>query len=104
MRKLTARELAQPLERGYGSPDIAFLLAATRWAKPKGALGFALHGRIMFQPESFELRRHLFRSMRVTGLMNFAALRHDPRVWPTNSAPFVLLVARNESSTTGDSF
>jgi hypothetical protein len=88
----------------YGSPDIPFLLAATRWAKPKGALGFALHARFAFQPESFELRRHVFKSIRVTGIMNFAALSQDSRLWPSNSAPFMLLVARNELSGNGDSF
>ena len=88
----------------YGSPDIPFLLAATKWAKPKGALGFALHARFIFQPESFNLRKHVFKSMRVTGIMNFAALRLDPHLWPTNDAPFVLLVARNEPAQHDDSF
>ena len=88
----------------YGSPDIPFLLAATKWAKPKGALGFALHARFFFQPESFELRKHVFKSMRVTGIMNFAALSQDPRLWPSNSAPFMLLVARNEPADHDDNF
>lgn len=88
----------------YGSPDIPFLLAATKWAKPKGALGFALHARFLFQPESFELRKHVFQSIRVTGIMNFSALRTDPQLWPTNDAPFMLLVARNELAKHGDSF
>nr|MDP2190011.1 N-6 DNA methylase [Rhodoferax sp.] len=88
----------------YGSPDIPFLLAATRWAKPKGALGFALHARFIFQPEAFELRKHVFKSMRVTGIMNFSALRQDPQLWPTNDAPFVLLVARNAPAQHDDSF
>ena len=88
----------------YGSPDIPFLLAATRWAKPRGALGFALHARFAFQPESFELRRHVFKSIRITGIMNFAALSQDSRLWPSNSAPFMLLVARNELPGNGDSF
>jgi len=51
-----------------------------------------------------EMIASIYTDIASTGLMNFAALRHDPRVWPTNSAPFVLLVARNEASTTGDSF
>ncbi len=88
----------------YGSPDIPFLLAATRWAKPKGALGFALHARFIFQPESFELRKHVFKSIRVTGIMNFAALRQDPQLWPSNGAQFVLFVARNEPAQYSDSF
>jgi len=103
----TAQDLAKSavlVRARYGSPDISFLLAATRWAKPRGALGFALHARFMFQPESFELRKHIFKSIRVTGIMNFAALRQDPQLWPTNDAPFVLLVARNEPAKHDDSF
>src|SRR5690606_15872783 len=49
----------------YGSPDIAFLLAARSWAKPNGAIGFALHARFLFQPAAFSLRRIVFSSMRV---------------------------------------
>lgn len=88
----------------YGSPDVAFLLAAKIWAKPSGAIGFALHGRLLFQPKSFQLRQHIFRHLRVTGIMNFAALRQDPRIWGTNDAPFLLLVARNEPVKPRDSF
>lgn len=93
-----------PVRARYGSPDIPFLLAATRWAKPKGALGFALHARFIFQPEAFELRKHVFKSIRVTGIMNFSALRQDPQLWPSNDAPFVLFVARNEPAHYSDSF
>lgn len=88
----------------YGSPDVPFLLAATHWAKPQGAVGFAMHARLIFQRETFELRRLLFRKLRVTGIMNFAALRLDAKLWPTNDAPFILLVARNEPSTVKDTF
>ncbi|MDR6496789.1 hypothetical protein J2797_006716 [Paraburkholderia terricola] len=93
-----------PIVARYGSPDIAFLLASTRWAKRKGAVGFALHARLLFQPEAFELRRRLFRALRVTGIMNFTALRQDKKLWPTNSAPFMLLVAQNDMPAAGDSF
>src|SRR6185437_11689215 len=79
----------------YGSPDIAFLLAATGWAKPKGAIGFALHARFLFQPAAAALRAVIFASLRVTGVMNFSALRQDKWLWPTNDAPFALLVAQN---------
>ncbi|MBR8235741.1 MULTISPECIES: class I SAM-dependent DNA methyltransferase [unclassified Burkholderia] len=88
----------------YGSPDVAFLLASARWAKPAGALGFALHARLLFQPEAYELRRRVFSAVRVTGIMNFAALRQDKKLWPTNSAPFMLLVAQNEKPVGGESF
>jgi len=88
----------------YGSPDIAFVLAASSWAKPGGAIGFAVHGRILFQAESFGLRRHLFARLRVTGVMNFAALRQDQKIWPKNEAPFALMVAVNEMPHPLDSF
>lgn len=96
--------VVQSLRARYGSPDITFLLAATRWAKPNGALGFALHARFMFQSEAFELRKHVFKAIRVTGVMNFSALSQDSRLWPSNSAPFILLVARNEPANPNDSF
>lgn len=79
----------------YGSPDITFLLAAKQWAKPEGAIALALHGRFLFQQDAYALRRHVFSTLRVTGIMNFAALRQDKRLWPTNDAPFILLVAEN---------
>jgi len=88
----------------YGSPDIAFVLAASSWAKPGGAIGFAVHGRILFQAESFGLRRHLFERLRITGVMNFAALRQDKKIWPKNDAQFALMVAVNEMPNPTDSF
>lgn len=93
-----------PVVARYGSPDVAFLLASTHWAKPNAALGFALHGRLLFQRDAFELRRRLFEAVRVTGIMNFAALRQDKKLWPTNDAPFALLVARNEPPLPNDNF
>lgn len=107
LAKLIARDSGQhgaAIRARYGSPDVAFLLAAKIWAKPGGAIGFALHGRLLFQPKSFELRQHIFRHLRITGIMNFAALRQDPRIWGTNDAPFLLLVARNEPVKPRDSF
>lgn len=79
----------------YGSPDITFLLAARQWAKPKAAIALVLHGRFLFQQDAYALRRHVFSALRVTGVMNFAALRQNKRLWPTNDAPFILLVAEN---------
>jgi hypothetical protein len=108
LAKLIARDSGEPkaaaIRARYGSPDVAFLLAAKIWAKPGGAIGFALHGRLLFQPKSFALRQHIFKYLRVTGIMNFAALRQDPRIWGTNDAPFLLLVARNEPVQPRDSF
>ncbi len=88
----------------YGSPDVAFLLGATKWAKAGGALGFVLHARFLFQDATFTLRKRVFNRIRATGVMNFAALRQDKKLWPTNSAPFALIVARNEPPKEDDSF
>lgn len=110
LRKLVARrpEPATPpaaaMVARYGSPDIVFVFAASQWAKAGGAIGFAVHGRILFQTESFELRRYLFQSLRITGIMNFAALRQDAKIWPKNDAQFALMVAVNESPGPLDSF
>jgi hypothetical protein len=110
LRKLLTKRLqpatppATAMVARYGSPDIAFVLAASLWAKTRGAIGFAVHGRILFQPQSFELRRYLFESLRITGIMNFAALRQDKKIWPKNDAPFALMVAVNESPGPLDSF
>ena len=110
LRKLLARRLAPEAPQApalvtrYGSPDITFVFAASLWARAGGAIGFAVHGRILFQPESFELRRYLFESMRITGIMNFAALRQDAKIWPKNDAQFALMVAVNESPGPWDSF
>jgi hypothetical protein len=95
---------AEDAKTRYGSPDVAFLLAATKWAKPGAALGFILHARFLFQDATFPLRKRVFQRIRVTGLMNFTALRQDKKLWPTNSAPFALLVARNESPKSEDGF
>ena len=58
----------------------------------------------LFQREAFELRKLVFKRVRVTGVMNFAALRLDNKLWSTNDAPFVLFVARNEPSAPNDNF
>lgn len=97
-------EIEDVAKSRYGSPDIAFLLAATRWAKPNAALGFVIHARFLFQDATFSLRKKVFERIRVTGVMNFAALRQDKNLWPTNSAPFALLVGRNEPAQREDSF
>ena len=99
-----ATPLAATMVARYGSPDIAFVLASSVWAKSGGAIGFAVHGRILFQAESFGLRRHLFERLRITGVMNFAALRQDKKIWPKNDAPFALMVAVNETPHPLDSF
>jgi len=97
-------ESANKIRARYGSPDVAFLLAARHWAKPAGAIGFALHARLLFQAASMPLRRVVFETIRVTGVMNFSALRQDAWLWPSNDAQFILLTGRNIRPENGDSF
>ncbi|ABC33651.1 Type I restriction-modification system methyltransferase subunit [Hahella chejuensis KCTC 2396] len=99
-----AKSEADGVVARYGSPDIAFLLAARLWTKPEGAIALALHGRFLFQKDAYALRRHVFSVLRVTGIMNFAALRQDKRLWPTNDAQFILLVAENSQPKQSDRF
>jgi hypothetical protein len=100
----TAEKAKAKVRTRYGSPDVAFLLAARDWAKPKGAIGFALHARLIFQPASMALRRVVFETIRVTGVMNFSALRQDKWLWPTNDAQFILLTGQNHHSEKGQDF
>lgn len=101
---LTDSEPSKEIVARYGAPDIAFLLASRIWGTEKAAIGFVLHGRILFQPKAFLLRKKIFELIRVTGVMNFAALRQDKLLWPSNAAHFFLLVGRNEKPKINDSF
>jgi hypothetical protein len=87
----------------YQVPDQAFLWRAMQWAKAGGAIGFLLDGALLFQPESQRLRSLLFQAVRVTGILNGAALRQT-NVWPSVAAQFCLLVARNEAPASSDAF
>ncbi len=46
----------------------------------------------------------LFEAVRFTGVVNAAALRMESNIWPRVSAPFCLLVGRNERPTAEDGF
>lgn len=87
----------------YQVPDQPFLWRAMQWAKPAGSIGFLLDGALLFQPESQRLRSLLFKAVRVTGVLNGAALRQTS-VWPSVAAQFCLLVARNEAPSPNDAF
>lgn len=78
-------------------PDLPFVWGATRWARPGGRIALALHARWLFKqsPSGIRDRNLLLRGLRVTGILNGAALRAT-KVWPGNQAPFSLLFATNE--------
>lgn len=85
-------------------PDLVFFWRATEWAKQGGMLAFALHARLLFkQGEAARVRAALFRLVKVTGVLNGAALR-KAGIWPGISAPSCLLVARNEMPSSDSSF
>lgn len=87
----------------YQVPDQPFIWRAMQWAKKGGAIGFLLDGALLFQPESFAMRSLIFKAMRVTGILNGAALRQT-KVWPSIGAQFCLLVGRNETPSSSDAF
>lgn len=86
-------------------PDLAFVWRAMEWAKPAGQIAFALHGRLLFRQSGGgrAARADLFRAIRITGILDGAAVRQT-EVWPRVTAPFCLLFARNERSEAADTF
>lgn len=82
----------------YFVPDLPFVWRAMEWAKPRGVIAFALHGRLLFKqtPTATKAREVLFRALRITGIVNGADLRQSDNIWPGITAPFCLLFARNE--------
>lgn len=86
-------------------PDIPFLWRSMEWAKPGGMIAFALHARLLFKSaKAAQARAVLFRHLRVTGILNGAALRQVKQVWPGISAPFCLLFAMNSKPKAEDVF
>jgi hypothetical protein len=87
------------------TPDIPFCWQATEWAKPKGRIAFALHGRLLFKRSDpgERARQALFRGLRVLGVLNGSALR-ETNVWPGVKAQFCLLFAENRASSSEDLF
>jgi hypothetical protein len=87
----------------YQVPDQPFVWRAMQWAKKGGAIAFLLDGALLFQPESFAMRSLIFKAIRITGILNGAALRQT-NVWPSIGAQFCLLVGRNEAPDPSDAF
>ncbi len=86
-------------------PDLPFVWKAMQWAKGGAVIAFALHARLLFKqsPLALEARNALFMSLKITGVLNGAALRQE-NVWPNTDAPWCLLFAVNEIPTTEDAF
>lgn len=86
-------------------PDLAFIWRSIGWAKPRGFLALAVHGRLLFKqaPAGRQARADLFQALHVTGILNGAALRQTD-VWPDVDAPFALIFCRNERPPDKSSF
>lgn len=78
------------------NPDLPFFYRAIEWARPSGCIAFAVHARLLFRQRDggAEARRDLFESLRITGILNGAALE-GTSVWPSVRAPFCLVFAEN---------
>ncbi len=79
-----------------GVPDLPFVWAATRFARPGAVIAFALHGRLLSKTSEagHASRTQLFRGVEVDYVLNGMELRNTG-VWPSMSAPFCLLFALN---------
>jgi hypothetical protein len=63
-------------------PDLAFVLSAAEWVRQGGAIGFALHSRLLFkQADDAVMRNLIFKIFRFTGVLNAAALRKEKGIW-----------------------
>lgn len=86
-------------------PDLPFVWGAMAWAKPGGRIALALAGRWLFKqsPKGIAARNALFAALKVTGILNGAALRQT-QVWPSVDQPFCLLFADNVLPEPDDQF
>jgi type I restriction-modification system DNA methylase subunit len=90
-------QIVEQLDNKGAVPDIPFIWKAIEWAKPNGMIAYALHAQhLLFrQGNGAVMRRALFESIEITGIMNGSAIRSEKAIWPTITAPFCFLLARN---------
>lgn len=90
-------EIADSYENPDGVPDMPFAWRSMEWAKDGGIIALALHGRLLFKQADMgaKARDAVFTGLRVTGILNGAAVRKE-KVWPNVRPPWCLLFARNE--------
>lgn len=90
-------EAGQAFELPDTNTDVPFVWRAMDWAKRGGRIALLLHARWLFGTSSRAVRTRtdIFRAVRVTGIVNGAALR-STEVWPTVSAPWSIVFATNE--------
>lgn len=96
---MTARglaDMAANYQNPDNNPDLPFLWAATRWAKPNAIIAMALPSRIFLKQSSPGTRAFnaILRGVTITGILNGSNLS-DTDVWPGMNQPFMLFFARN---------
>ncbi|PKO68783.1 MAG: hypothetical protein CVU20_12680 [Betaproteobacteria bacterium HGW-Betaproteobacteria-14] len=98
-------EIANSYENPDGVPDLPFVWRSMEWAVDGGIIALALHARLLFKQADMgsRAREALFTALRVTGVLNGAAVRKE-NVWPNVNAPWCLLFARNEVPADHDVF
>lgn len=98
-------EIANSYENPDGVPDLPFVWRSMEWASAGGIIALALHARLLFKQADMgsRAREALFTALRVTGVLNGAAVRKE-NVWPNINAPWCLLFARNEVPADRDVF
>ncbi|TDX24806.1 N-6 DNA methylase [Modicisalibacter xianhensis] len=108
-REIAARRDLDEIAKNYHNPDrvpdLPFVWGAMEWAKPGGRIALALAGRWLFKQslKGTAARNALFKALKVTGILNGAALRQT-RVWPNVDQPFCLLFADNCLPSQDDQF
>ncbi len=89
--------VANELQVNGGTPDIPFLWRALEWTKPNGMIAYALDAQhfLFRQGKGAEMRSALLKCVELTGVVNGSAMRREKAVWPNITAPFCLVVGRN---------
>lgn len=90
--------ISETYENPDHNPDMPFVWRSMEWAvKDTGVVALAVHGRLLFKQTKPALRAReaLFSSLRITGILNGAALRKSP-VWAGITPHWCLLFAVNQ--------
>lgn len=97
------QRIAQSYEHNDLLPDTAFMWRAIEWARDDGVIAFIVAGRLLFKRGDVagRVRKSLFKSMQVTGILNGALLMS---LWPKINQPFCIFFARNRVPAANDRF
>jgi len=89
-------ERAASFDLPDANPDMAFLWRAMVWARPGGRIALVMHARWLFSLSQAgqRARQDIFQALRVTGVLNGAALRKT-HVWPGITATWCMVFAEN---------